>query len=293
MQLRLENITKAYKDVVAVNMITTTLDPGIYGVLGPNGSGKTTLLRMIVDTLEPSDGYVYLDDKKAKELQEIYRDKIGYLPQTFGYYPEFSAYKFLLYIASCKGLSKEDAKKSSLKWLEEMRLLDVKDKKIKTFSGGMKQRLGIAQALLNDPSIIILDEPTAGLDVQERIRFRQILNSLSKNRIIIISTHIVSDIESIADKILVIKKGNLLYHHSCDQCLEVIKDKVWEFRCREEELDTSAFISRSMKTINGMVHVRCISDQQPHPSAYNVEENLEDFYLYVFQEIIHENATEI
>lgn len=290
MQLKIDNITKKYKQKVVLTRISTTLEDGIYGLLGPNGSGKTTLLRILVDTLEPSSGMVYVDGKPIKQLQEQYREQLGYLPQDFGYYPEFTAYKFLMYIASCKGMSGAMAKKSVLKWLEEVHLLDVKDKKIKTFSGGMKQRLGIAQGLLNDPSIIILDEPTSGLDVQERIHFRQMLNALAKNRIIIISTHIVSDIETIADKILVLKNGVLLHQKSCEDCLSLIKGKVWEFNCQETELDIHKYICQSIKSFHNTVHVHCISETKPHDSAVLQEESLEDFYLYVFQENAYETT---
>lgn len=293
MQLTTRQLTKRYKNKLALDHVTMNLASGIHGILGPNGSGKTTLLRMLVDTLEPSEGAVYFDDVPIKKLQENYRDKLGYLPQQFGYYPEFTAYRFLLYIASCKGLCKQDGKTAALRWLKEMRLLDVKDKKIKTFSGGMKQRLGIAQAMLNNPDILILDEPTAGLDVQERIRFKKILNDLAKDRILIISTHIVSDIESIADSILVIKEGKLLYQSLPDECLEQIQSKVWEFDCPEYELDTSGYIPHSLKTNGRTIHVRCISEQKPYLTAVCVEPNLEDFYLYVFQENSHEDSIEI
>lgn len=293
MQLTTKHLTKRYKNKLALDHVNMDAGPGIYGILGPNGSGKTTFLRMLVDTLEPSEGAVYLDDVPIKSLQENYRDKLGYLPQNFGYYPEFSAYRFLMYIASCKGMSKKEGHSATLHWLKEMRLLDVKDKKIRTFSGGMKQRLGIAQAMLNDPSIIIMDEPTAGLDVQERIRFKEIINKLAKDRIILISTHIVSDIESIADCILVIRQGQLLYQKQPEECLSLLQNKVWEFDCLEEELDTSNYIPHSLKTSGSSIHVRCISDTQPHPSAYTVDANLEDFYLFVFQESAYENTSEV
>ena len=210
MELRLDRLTKQYKQKLAVDRVDLELKCGVYGLLGANGAGKTTLMRMICDIQEPTSGEIFCNGQNIREMGEKYRDLLGYLPQNFGYYPEFTAYKFLLYIASLKGLGKEQAAVRALSLLNMVGLADQKKHKIKTFSGGMKQRLGIAQAMLNEPEILILDEPTAGLDPKERVRFRNLISSFSKDKIVLLSTHIVSDVEYIADEILVMKDGNII-----------------------------------------------------------------------------------
>lgn len=188
----IKGITKQFKNKTAVDNVSLTLREGVYGLLGANGSGKTTLMRMICGVLKPTSGNIKFNGIDVSE--EKYRDLLGYLPQDFGYYPEFSAYDFLLYMSSLKGINRKRAKDKSKELLELVSLSDVAEKKIKTFSGGMKQRLGIAQALLNDPKVLILDEPTAGLDPNERIRFRNLISRLGRDRIALLSTHIVSDV---------------------------------------------------------------------------------------------------
>jgi len=199
MELVIKGITKQFKNKTAVDNVSLTLREGVYGLLGANGSGKTTLMRMICGVLKPTSGNIKFNGIDVSE--EKYRDLLGYLPQDFGYYPEFSAYDFLLYMSSLKGINRKRAKDKSKELLELVSLSDVAEKKIKTFSGGMKQRLGIAQALLNDPKVLILDEPTAGLDPNERIRFRNLISRLGRDRIALLSTHIVSDVEYIASTI--------------------------------------------------------------------------------------------
>jgi len=208
-ELVIDRLTKQYKNKIAVDRISLTLKEGVYGLLGANGSGKTTLMRMICGILKPTSGEVKFNGIDVSE--EKYRVSLGYLPQEFGYYPEFSAYDFLLYMASLKGLTKHQAKDKAKELFELVSLSDVAHKKIKTFSGGMKQRLGIAQALLNNPKILILDEPTAGLDPNERIRFRNLISRLGKDRIVLLSTHIVSDVEYIASTILLMKNGQIIH----------------------------------------------------------------------------------
>lgn len=192
MELVIKGITKQFKNKTAVDNVSLTLREGVYGLLGANGSGKTTLMRMICGVLKPTSGNIKFNGIDVSE--EKYRDLLGYLPQDFGYYPEFSAYDFLLYMSSLKGINRKRAKDKSKELLELVSLSDVAEKKIKTFSGGMKQRLDIAQALLNDPKVLILDEPTAGLDPNERIRFRNLISRLGRDRIALLSTHIVSDV---------------------------------------------------------------------------------------------------
>ncbi|MEZ3473900.1 MAG: ABC transporter ATP-binding protein [Lachnospiraceae bacterium] len=209
MKLVIDRVSKQYQNRIAVNRVSATLQKGVYGLLGANGAGKTTLMRMLCGILKPTGGTITFDGIDVSE--EAYRAVLGYLPQDFGYYPEFSALDFLLYLAALKGIPKAQAKRRSRELLALVSLQEAEKKKIKTFSGGMKQRLGIAQALLNDPKLLILDEPTAGLDPKERVRFRDFIQTLGKDSIVLLSTHIVSDIEHIADEILMMKAGQLIY----------------------------------------------------------------------------------
>ena len=209
MELAIDRLTKQYQNKIAVDRISLRLNTGIYGLLGANGAGKTTLMRMICGILKPTSGTITFDGIDVSE--ESYRAILGYLPQDFGYYPEFTGEDFLLYMAALKGMTKPQAKRKAVELLELVSLRDVAKKKIKTYSGGMKQRLGIAQALLNQPKLLVLDEPTAGLDPKERVRFRDLIKGLGKDSIVLLSTHIVSDIEHIADDILMMKSGQLIY----------------------------------------------------------------------------------
>ncbi len=209
MKLIIDRVSKQYQNRIAVDRVSATLQKGVYGLLGANGAGKTTLMRMLCGILKPTGGTITFDGIDVSE--EAYRAVLGYLPQDFGYYPEFSALDFLLYLAALKGIPKVQAKRKSRELLALVSLQEAEKKKIKTFSGGMKQRLGIAQALLNDPKLLILDEPTAGLDPKERVRFRNFIQTLGKDSIVLLSTHIVSDIEHIADEILMMKAGQLIY----------------------------------------------------------------------------------
>lgn len=214
MELIIDRLTKQYKNKIAVDRISIKLQNGVYGLLGENGAGKTTLMRMICGILKPTGGTVSFDGIDVSE--ENYRAVLGYLPQDFGYYPEFSGKDFLLYMAALKGISKPQAKQRTAELLQLVSLQDVAKKKIKTYSGGMKQRLGIAQALLNRPKIVVLDEPTAGLDPKERVRFRNLIEDLGKESIVLLSTHIVSDIEHIADTVLIMKNGQLIFQDKWD-----------------------------------------------------------------------------
>lgn len=216
MELILDRVTKQYKNKIAVDRLSTTLKEGVYGLLGANGVGKTTLMRMICGIAEISSGEIRLGGEEIRAMGSRYRDLLGYLPQDFGYYPNFTAMEFMLYIASLKGLERGYAKKQSSLLLQNVGLAGEMRHKIKTFSGGMRQRLGIAQALLNDPRILVLDEPTAGLDPKERVRFRNMIAELGKERIVILSTHIVSDVEEIADWIFLMKQGQFIAQGTLD-----------------------------------------------------------------------------
>ena len=243
-------------------------------------------MRMICDIQEPTSGEIFCNGQNIREMGEEYRDRLGYLPQNFGYYPEFTAYKFLLYIASLKGLGKEQAAVRALYLLEMVGLADQKKQKIKTFSGGMKQRLGIAQAMLNEPEILILDEPTAGLDPKERVRFRNLISSFSKDKIVLLSTHIVSDVEYIADEILVMKDGRLIHRGAPEVVTQEAKGLVWE--CKVESKDAERYIEQynvgNLKNVGDKTTLRVISDTCPCEGAVEAEPTLEDLYLYYFNE---------
>lgn len=222
MELVIDRVSKQYKNNIAVDCISVKLQKGVYGMLGTNGAGKTTLMRMICGILKPTSGTISFDGIDVSE--ENYRSVLGYLPQDFGYYPEFTGMDFLMYMAALKGIRKETTKRKAKELLQLVSLQDVAKKKIKTYSGGMKQRLGIAQALLNQPKLLVLDEPTAGLDPKERVKFRNLIAELGTESIVLLSTHIVSDIEQIADKVLIMKDGQLIYQDKWDDNKGALED---------------------------------------------------------------------
>lgn len=287
MELRLDRLTKQFGSAIAVDRLSATLTPGVYGLLGANGAGKTTLMRMICDVLKPTSGSVVWNGAPIERLGERYRSVLGYLPQDFGYYPDFSALDFMLYLSALKGLDSKAAKRRSMELLDLVGLKNVAKRKVKTFSGGMKQRLGIAQAVINDPQVLVLDEPTAGLDPKERVRFRNLISALAQDKVVILSTHIVSDVEYIADEILIMRAGQIVASDTIEEILAQVSGVVWECVVTPREADV---MSARMAVGNvrydhaGMAIVRIVSDTAPHSSARLVEPTLEDVYLYIFQE---------
>lgn len=284
MELSLDRLTKQYGRKIAVDCVSATLKPGVYGLLGTNGAGKTTLMRMLCAILESTSGEVLLNGKEITLLGADYRNILGYLPQDFGLYPNYTAMEFLMYIAALKGIPKHIAGKRVTELLDVVGLSQVANKKVKTFSGGMKQRVGIAQALLNNPGILILDEPTSGLDPKERVRFRNLISEYAEDKIVVLSTHIVSDIEAIADEVLLMKKGKFVLQGTVPELIDKAKGKVWELSVSPEE----ARKWQEKTTVANLRHegkemiLRIISDNMPGERAVSCEATLEDLYLYYF-----------
>lgn len=288
MELNTIGLTKRYGSKTAVNHLNITLTNGVYGLLGANGAGKTTLMRLLCDIQTPTSGKITFDRKNISDIGEKYRSLLGYLPQHFGYYPDFTAWDFLMYVAALKGLSEKQAKKKANELLEAVDLSEERHHKVKTFSGGMKQRLGIAQAMLNNPRILILDEPTAGLDPKERVRFRNLISAFSKDRIVILSTHIVSDVEFIAEEIIMMKAGQVLHFGKPQEITAEIDGQVWECSvpssCAEQYTGTLN-VSNLRNIENNYTVLRVISARQPMENAVRVQPTLEDLYLFYFKEV--------
>lgn len=286
MELKTIQLTKQYGSKTAIDHLNITLSNGVYGLLGANGAGKTTLTRLLCDIQTPTSGKITLDGKNISILGENYRNLLGYLPQHFGYYPNFTAWNFLMYVAALKGLSTKKTKKKVTELIEAVGLTEERNQKIKTFSGGMKQRLGIAQAMLNNPYILILDEPTAGLDPKERVRFRNLISAFSKNRIVILSTHIVSDVESIAEEIIMMKSGQILNFGKPQEIIKKIDGSVWECTVptnRIEQYSKMLTISNLRNIEKNTTVLRIISTHQPMENAAQVQPTLEDLYLFYFE----------
>jgi len=286
MELKTMGLTKRFGPKTAVKELDLALTGGVYGLLGANGAGKTTLMRLLCGLQTPTSGKIELDGQSIAELGEQYRSLLGYLPQHFGYYPDFTARDFLLYVAALKGLGEKAAKRKAGELLEAVGLSGEGRHKIKTFSGGMKQRLGIAQALLNDPEILILDEPTAGLDPKERVRFRNLISAFAKDRVVILSTHIVSDVEFIAGEIVLMKAGQVVHFGKPREITAEIDGRVWE--CTVPAAWAQRYAdkyntSNLRNTDRGETVLRVISERRPMESAEPVPPNLEDLYLFYFK----------
>lgn len=284
MELSVCELTKNFGQKRAVDRVSFTLTPGVYGLLGPNGAGKTTLMKMMVDLLRPTRGEVLLDGVGIRELGAAYRDRLGYMPQEIGVYKNFTAQRFLYYIAALKGLSGRQARQKTARLLRLVGLEEVGKKKLGGFSGGMLRRVGIAQTLLNDPSILILDEPTAGLDPQERIRLRNILSELAENRIVLLSTHIVSDMEFIAGQVIMMRAGGILRTGTTADLLRQMEGKVWLADIPHEALARAKaryIIGNILQRPDG-VELRIVGDAPPDLACRPASPVLEDVFSYYF-----------
>ena len=295
MKLEIENVSKTYRgNVEALRSFRLELGPGVLGLLGPNGAGKSTLMRILATITQPTAGRVLWNGTDIKHDPDTLRTVLGYLPQDFGIYPNLSAVEFLGYLAAVKGLDAASARKRIGELLELVNLADVARRPLGGFSGGMRQRVGIAQALLNDPQLLIVDEPTAGLDPEERVRFRNLLSELSGERIVILSTHIVSDVEAVATDIALIAQGRLVVHGVPEALLAGVNGKVWEVVVPSGELPAlrQRHLVSSTAHRNDGVHARVVADAAPRPDARALEPSLEDAYLATLAAHRHRAAAE-
>lgn len=291
MELTISDLTKDFGSFRAVDQVTFTMHSGVYGLLGVNGAGKTTLMRMLTTLIHPTGGEIRWDGQDVFRMDSAYRKLLGYLPQDFGYYPDFSIYDYLMYIASIKGIRPAAAKQRALRLLKQVGLSQAGHKKMKTLSGGMKRRVGIAQAMLNDPKILILDEPTAGLDPNERIRFRNLISELSEDRIVLLSTHIVSDIEYIASEILLMKDGRITLSGTAEEVIASMPERVWLFSVPREQVDRylAAYRVSNLKTTPAGATLRVLSAECPAIGAVETAATLEDVFLHYFGESTGDN----
>lgn len=285
MKLLIDHVSKRFKDKNAVNNMNLELTPGVWGLLGANGAGKTTLMRMIAGIMPPTSGQVVYDGIPIQTLGERYRNIFGYLPQEFGFHQEFSVKDYLAYVAALKGLPEQQGKRRIHELLERVSLLDVRNKKISKLSGGMKRRVGIAQALLNDPEVLILDEPTGGLDPGERVRFRNLLSEFAHDRIVLISTHIVPDVEYIATCHAMIKDGKLLATGTTDELVKLVEGKVWNCTIAANavpEYENRLQIVSLRNENDGCVSIRYLAEHPCNAISTAAPPRLEDLYLWLF-----------
>lgn len=282
MELKVENLSKSFGDVKALNHMSFTFTPGIYGILGPNGAGKSTLINLITNNIARQEGQIFWNGQEILKGNKDYRRILGYMPQQQGYYEDFTAGAFLMYMAHLKGLDKKTAKSRSQELLKIFNLESARNKRIGGFSGGMKQRLLLAQALLNDPELLILDEPTAGVDPEERIHIRNYISQIATNRIVLLATHIVSDIEAIAKEILLLKSGSVVETDTPGRLIEKVSKYVWNVEIAETELpdmQEQYLISNLRKNENGL-SLKVISEEPPANAQPEKAVNLDDVYLF-------------
>ncbi len=286
MELRVTDLTKQFREVSAVDGVTCGMTGGVYGLLGVNGAGKTTLMRMLCTLNAPTAGRITWDGQDIFRMGQAYRRILGYLPQDFGYYPDFTVEEYLLYISSIKGLRPAVAKRRAAQLIHQVGLTKESGRKMKKLSGGMKRRAGIAQAMLNDPKILILDEPTAGLDPTERIRFRNLISELSEDRIVLLSTHIVPDVEYIAKEILLMKSGRFLCRGSTEELIASMPESVWSLTVEKRQAENylKQYKVANLKSVSGCVELRILSKERPDDTAVRQEATLEDVFLYHFGE---------
>lgn len=291
MELKIANLTKEFKDITAVNDVNYSMHEGVYGLLGVNGAGKTTLMRMLCTLLKPDRGEITWNGQDIFAMDGEYRRILGYLPQDFGYYPDFTVYDYLMYISSIKGLRPVTAKQRTKALLKQVGMDKAEKKKMKTLSGGMKRRVGIAQAMLGDPQILVLDEPTSGLDPNERIRFRNLISELAEKRLVLLSTHIVSDVEYIANEILLMKDGEIKASGTSQELLAAMPTKVWSTQASKKELDTymKTYKVSNVKTSPQGAEVRILSSDKPSENAVLETATLEDLFLDYFGETADDN----
>lgn len=284
MSLEFCQLTKKYGDFYALKEFSVELDRGIYALLGPNGAGKSTLMNILAGISAATEGEILYNGEDIREMGERFRELLGFMPQYPGFYPGFTAKEMMIYLGQMKGLSRKQAIERGLELLEGVNLSDVVDKKIGSFSGGMKQRLGLAQALINDPQILILDEPTAGLDPKERIRFRNLISKLAQNKTVIFCTHIVSDIETIAKEVLLLHHGVLLEKRPIPELTAALDGMVWEVQSDDEETEAlmDSFPCSSLVNKDGKLCVRIVSEAKPKEYAVGCKASLEDVYLFRF-----------
>ena len=295
MELNIVELTKKFGNFTAVNHLNLTMTSGVYGLLGVNGAGKTTFMRMICTLLAPTSGSITCNGDDILSMGENYRRILGYLPQEFGFYPEFTVQDYLLYIAAIKGLRPAVAKKRVKELISMVGLSKAANKKMRKLSGGMKRRAGIAQAMLNDPAILVLDEPTASLDPNERIRFRNLISELAEDRLVLLSTHIVSDVEYIANQILLMRNGQIVLAGEAQELIDSMDEGVFSLYARKNDISRlmKKYKVSNLKTEHDGVELRIIAGKQPSPDAVRVDANLEDVFLYYFGEKAGEENVEI